>query len=102
MLSRMTGTLLSGLLFAGCGGIQEPPTNTQPAVATRTAVVPTDDSPLVANLTSSGDTTHRVTRIIDKDPDGDGIVNRRIIITELFDKSGMKTSNPMASSMPAM
>ena len=32
---------------------------------------------------------HRVTRIIDKDPDGDGIANRRIVITETFDDAGV-------------
>ncbi len=34
-------------------------------------------------------TPHRLARIIDKDPDGDGIANRRVLITEVFDESGM-------------
>lgn len=31
---------------------------------------------------------HRVTRTIDKDPDGDGIANRRIVITDVYDDAG--------------
>lgn len=30
-----------------------------------------------------------MTRIIVKDPDGDGIANRRTIITEIFDEAGV-------------
>jgi hypothetical protein len=55
----------------------------------RAPSVPTDYSPSVVNLRSASGTPHRATRIIDKDPDGDGIANRRVLITEVFDESGM-------------
>jgi hypothetical protein len=89
MLRRMTGTLLSGLLFAGCGGTPEPPPDAQPEVARLVPSEPAEDSSPIARLPPASGTTHRLTRIIDRDPDGDGIANRRVLITEVFDESGV-------------
>jgi hypothetical protein len=32
---------------------------------------------------------HRAKRTIDQDPDGDGIANRRVVITEIHDDAGV-------------
>ena len=88
MLRYMTWTLLSALLLAGCSDTQEPPTHAQTQVATRVSG-PAEKSPPVAQLPPASGTPHRLTRIIDKDPDGDGIANRRVLITEVFDESGV-------------
>ncbi len=89
MHRRMTGTLFSGLLFAGCGATQEPAQIAQPAVVSQAPGEPTRVAPPPTVLPAAGGTAHRLTRTIDKDPDGDGIANYRMIITEVFNKSGM-------------
>jgi hypothetical protein len=89
MHRRMTGTLFSGLLFAGCGSSHEPAQIVQPALVSQAPIEPIRGPPPPTVSPPASGTAHRVTRTIDKDPDGDGIANYRIIITEVFDKSGM-------------
>ncbi len=88
MHTRLTGTFLAGLLFAGCGATSEPAHPVQAAVVPQAQHEPLQVSPPTVLPPASG-TVHRVTRTIDKDPDGDGLANSRTIITEVFDKSGM-------------
>jgi hypothetical protein len=45
-------------------------------------------APAHAPSPASSPARHQVTRTIEQDPDGDGIANRRSIITERFDDSG--------------
>ena len=82
-----TMVALAALLIAGCGSGQD---NTKPvAKPTR---VPAEPASAVSIRPVSSPATggeHRVSRIIDQDPDGDGIANRRIVITESYDAEGL-------------
>ena len=91
VMRGLTGIVaLAALLMAGCGGApvdsasattpSMSPARSEPvARATATAAVPA--------VQSRGE--HRVTRTIDQDPDGDGIANRRVVITETHDDAGV-------------
>ena len=93
MRQRLTGMVLPALVLAACGSTTGPAPAVQVRVAaggpnTATMVTPPTTPPTTLSPTASV-ASHRATRTIDKDPDGDGIANCRIIITEVFDKSGM-------------
>jgi hypothetical protein len=80
---------LAALLVAGCGSGQE--TAAKPVAGP--ARVSADPASAVsfhppASLPAPGG-EHRISRIIDQDPDGDGIANRRIVITESYDAAGL-------------
>ena len=73
------------LLLAGCGGAPDD----SPRVETRIAEAPSVPAvahPALPATQSRG--AHRTVNTIDKDPDGDGIANRRIIVTEVYDDRG--------------
>lgn len=96
MKNQLTGLLsLTTLLLVACGGGTRGETNAAriapaPTSATTSAKAPaTTESPPPGAVTPVMNRGHRVTRTIDKDPDGDGIANRRIFITEVFDEAGM-------------
>jgi len=89
MRQRLTGMVLPALVLAACGGTTEPAPAVQARVAAGSPNTATVVSPPTTLLPTASVASHRVTRTIDKDPDGDGIANCRIIITEVFDKSGM-------------
>ena len=79
---HLTGiTRLAVLLLAGCGRMEPAvaPANTKPAAIIAAA----------APESTRVEAERRVTRTIDQDPDGDGIANRRIVITETYDVAGV-------------
>ena len=78
---------LTALLLAACSGGQG---DTAVSMAAQSPALPAAIAPAPIRTPPPITTAapQRVTRTIDKDPDGDGIANRRIIITEIFDASG--------------
>jgi hypothetical protein len=88
MNTRPTNLLgLITLMLVACGGVRDEAAPRRigkpPAPAAARALIGT------APPSARSNGAHQVTRTIDEDPDGDGIANRRIIVTDSFDDSGM-------------
>jgi hypothetical protein len=95
MTCRLTGLIgLTTLLLAGCAGAQGDvsttphppmPRSPQPDADAGNIPVAASTSPVQAPVPG----VRRAVRVIDKDPDADGIADHRIIVTEVFDANGL-------------
>ncbi|HET9862139.1 MAG TPA: hypothetical protein VFP37_01745 [Steroidobacteraceae bacterium] len=90
MKQQVLGFLaLAIVLLQGCEGAR----GDAPVIEATVAASPPDTrvpvaAPAPAPHPAASSALRSLTRVIDKDSDGDGIANRRIIITEVFDPAG--------------
>ncbi len=81
------------LLTAGCEGrgevVATPPPHAESQLATSPAPATATALAGVSGLAPATRREQRVTRAIDQDADGDGIAERRVVITETFDDAGI-------------
>lgn len=94
MNERLTAWMaIATLCFTGCDGapIGDAPVRSTPAQAS-TAGLTARRAPEIppGNVAPPLPTPpqRRMTRTIDKDPDGDGIANQRVVVTEIYDDAG--------------
>jgi len=87
MRGLMTGLLIfTALQLAGCNAA-DPGIDTSQSKGTMPASPKTPE--LIRDMSGpSPPAKHSVTRIIEQDPDADGIANSRCIVTETFDAAG--------------
>jgi hypothetical protein len=91
LLTTMLGFAL--LLIAGCERRGEVAATPPPEAASQLGSSPgratAPEVPGVSGLEPPTHRERRVTRTIDKDADGDGIAERRVVITETYDDAGI-------------